>query len=388
MKKDARLALFLIALLIGMTVAVNVLQARNESDIPLDSASAKPLGAKGLRLWLDEMGYTVSTRTLVDFEPPAGTSVVLMLEPSVSVTNRELETLESWVEEGGTLFVAGDGQNIQLVASFFDVASETVFAANASVTPLHPYLQRIAQWGAPELSPNIVFEPQTDTVIPLLQIDDGLVALAIPLGEGVVLLTALDAPFANYALQDNAELALNLLTFSGGVDAGTIWFDEWHHGVRTIVNPNAIVGPNAWLRHTRPGQALIYVGLLLFVLVLWQGRRFGRSIPLQTRQIRRAPLEYVTAIANLNRRAGNRAAVLSDYKRRFKRQIGARYQIDPTQPDPDFLAALRRANGHLDVDEIGRVIQRLNEAKSEGDVVAISAEVSDWLKSAKTMRVL
>lgn len=380
MKQEARLAIFLIALLIGVTVAINVLQARNESVIPLDSASERPLGAKALRLWLDEMGYRTSTRTLTNFAPPAGTSVVLMLEPSSLITNRELETLEEWVENGGTLFVAGDGQGVVQVADYFLVDSETVFASNAAVTALHPRMQAVASWDALTLSPNIIFEPNTDDVVPLLTIDDGLVALALPLGEGIVLLSALDEPFANFGIEENAELALNLLTFSGAVDEGTIWFDEWHHGVRTLVNPDAIIGPNAWLRQTRQGQALIYAGLLLFVMLLWQGRRFGRTIPLQTRQTRRAPLEYVTAIANLNRRADNRAAVLADYKRRFKRQLGARYQIDPTQPDPDFLAALQRVNGHLDLNEIETVLQRLNGAKSEGEMVAISAEVADWLK--------
>lgn len=380
MKQEARLALFLIALLIGVTVAINVLQARNESIVPLDSASGQPSGAKALRVWLDEMGYRVSTRTLVNFAPPADAAVVLMLEPTHLVTNRELERLDEWVEDGGTLFVAGDGQNVQSVADHFRVSSETVLAINAPVTALHPRLHAVAEWDTPQLSPDIIFQPRTEDVIPLLQIEDGLVALALPQGDGMIVLSALNEPFANYAIEENAELALNLITFSGVADDGLIWFDEWHHGVRTVINPDAIIGPNAWLRQTRQGQALIYAGLLLFVMLFWQGRRFGRSIPLQPTKLRRAPLEYVSAIANLNRRAGNRSAILADYKRRFKRQLGTRYHVDPTQPDSDFLTTLRQKNAHLDVDEIGTVLQRLNTARDEGEMVAISAEVSDWLK--------
>ncbi len=380
MKKDARLALFLITLLTGVTVAINILQARSASDTPLDSASTRPLGAKAFRLWLDEMGYSTSDRTLTNFAPPIDSTIVLMLEPTVPVTNREMETLEAWIEAGGTLFVTGDGDVVRQVAGYFDVANVTVFAIDAPVTALHPRLHTLAQWDTRTLSPNIIFEPQMDEFIPLLAIEDGLVALAIPMGEGMVQLSALDAPFANYAIEENAELALNLLAFSGAIDEGTLWFDEWHHGVRTLVNPDAIIGPSAWLRQTRAGQALIYVGGLLFVMLLWQGRRFGRPIPLKTQQTRRAPLEYVTAIANLNRRADNRSAVLNEYKRRFKRQIGARYHIDPTQPDPDFLSALRRANGHLDIEEVATVLHRLTTVRDEGEMVAISAEVADWLQ--------
>jgi hypothetical protein len=96
---------------------------------------------------------------------------------------------------------------------------------------------------------------------------------------------------------------------------------------------------------------------------------------------RRAPLEYITAIANLSRRAGHRRAVLDDFRHRLKRGLGQRYRLDPTLPDDQYLRHLAGLNPNLDVAALGSLLDRLRRPQvSEGELVALSADVADWLE--------
>jgi hypothetical protein len=122
-----------------------------------------------------------------------------------------------------------------------------------------------------------------------------VVLLDYPHGQGRIVL--LSDPFivanTGIALQDNLQLAINLLSSAGGLIA----FDEFHQGRAATHNPfvNYFEGT--------PVLAICGQIVLLILLVLWtRGRRFARPVPLP-RVDRRSSLEFVASMAELQQRA-------------------------------------------------------------------------------------
>ncbi len=197
-------------------------------------------------------------------------------------------------------------------------------------------------------------------------------------GNGRVILCAATNPFSNTGLKQagNAELVLNLL--AGIPQGGLVWFDEWHHGVRS--ESIEISGPDSWLRYTPAGHSLLFAAGVVFLALLLRGQIFGRPISLARDTQRRSPLEYITAIANLNRQAGRRRHVLRQYYQQIKRHFGRRYHIDPTLPDEQFVAELSRYHPNLDQNALSVLLRRLQEMNiNEQEMIRLAGEVSDWL---------
>jgi hypothetical protein len=126
---------------------------------------------------------------------------------------------------------------------------------------------------------------------------------------------------------------------------------------------------------------LLYVAAIVFVALVLRGRRFGRPVPLPKDITRRAPLEYITAIANLGRRAGHRAAVLRQYHHWLKRGLGQRYRLNPTLPDDEYVTQLAQFNPNLDTTALRNLLARLRWGKvSESEMIQLAAETAKWLK--------
>jgi hypothetical protein len=139
-----------------------------------------------------------------------------------------------------------------------------------------------------------------------------------PYGQGRIVF--LSDPFivsnAGIKLVDNATLAVNM----AAVYDGTIAFDEYHQGYGS---------ENTFLRYFAGTPVLALLGqtlLLIFVVIWTQGRRFARPLPAAAKD-RRSKLEYVAAMADLQRstRAYDLAIenVYTQTKRDLVRLVGA-----------------------------------------------------------------
>jgi hypothetical protein len=191
-----------------------------------------------------------------------------------------------------------------------------------------------------------------------------------------VILSASPILFANAALKKDpiSTVTLNLIALTSG---GAIWFDEWHHGIQA----QSIVGPDQWLKRTPGGHALLFTVFVVFAGLLLQGRAFGRAVPMLHESKRRGPLEHVTAIANLKRKAGHRAEVLLQYHQRVKRQLGQRYRLDPSIPDAEYVNALAGLNSSIDKDELLILLKRLSRKNiSEVELIKLASEAAKWMK--------
>jgi hypothetical protein len=375
LSRDAWLALLLFAVLALFTFLAAAQETRaNLAERPFSPSSTGPQGVRALREWLTALDYTVVDLESASFAAPAAANLTLMFEPRLPVSEAEWAALDGWVEEGGTLLLAGSGLGTRLAASHYDVSlrrAETVTATLALETPLPtgPALPRPFTLTVPSY-----LETERRDAVTLVSGNGRPLAVAFPQGAGRVIVATLADAFTNRGLGEagNPALALNLLSLGGS--AGGVWFNQWHQGVR----PGAETGQD-WLRRTPVGQALLLAGLILFVAVALRGRRFGRPLSLPADRARRAPLEYITAIANLNRRAGHRTAVLQDTHDRLKRHLGHRYRLSPDLPDAEFVTQLSEYNPALDAAALRDLLRRLSQTDvGEAEMVRLVAAAARW----------
>ena len=228
----------------------------------------------------------------------------------------------------------------------------------------------------PQNERTIYFSTSRTDAVTLVSQNGRSQIITFPFGNGRVILSSLSSPFTNAGLQQpgNPELVRNL--FSG--QSGTIYFSDWHHGVRPSRN-DAITNSN-WLQQTPYGQAILFSAVTLFLFLLLRGQNFGRPVPLPQDLSRRGPLEYITAIANLSRRAGHRTAVLQDTHDRLKRRLGQRYRLSPALPDDQFVTQLKTYLPSLDEAALLHLLNRLSaQTVSEAELVQLSKEATEWM---------
>ncbi len=383
LSRDSWLAIGLLITLVLVTIAAAISQAQDKSarNLPeLSSSSSAPNGAKALQLCLDELGYAVSAQVSQEFRPPENTSLILMLEPSFTITPSEWELIDTWVGKGGTLVLAGNRWGAALAFKHFDFDLASLSEEIDTLIPQPPLQVRPALTGPVSVHTQSYLETDRGDFIAHLADGSRPVLVSFTAGEGEVILSTAPFSFSNAGLKEagNPELVLNLV---GAAQKGGVWFDEWHHGLRP--EQAQVTGPGDWLRRTPAGHSVLYVAGVIFVALLRQGRRFGRPVPLTKTITRRSPLEYITAIANLSRRAGHRQATLQAYRQKLKRDLGKRYQLNPTLPDDEYVAQLGRYDPTLDQDALRELLIRLDSSKTnESEMVQLAAQVADQLQSA------
>ncbi len=379
--RDAWLLAGLSGLLIGLTILAVISQTRELGSPPLSAGSDQPNGAHALRLWLEELGYEVAAETQEKFEIPERATIALMLRPTAPVTDSELALLEAWLRQGGVLVLAGITPTTMLIAEHFDFDLSFNPGSTAGLTGQSPLLTSPPQENEVQGDFRTSWLSQDDDFLVLLATGDSPVVVSAEVGDGLLIVSTSAFPFSNEGLREpgNGQLALNLISAGGG--PGLVYFDEWHHGLQA--GTSSISGPVDWIRQTPAGRALLYSVLVILVALALSGRAFGRPLTLPERRARRRPIEYITAVANLSRRAGHRQAVLADYRFRLKRGLGYRYRLDPRLPDDEFVNRLALVDAALDTDALSELLARLNQPQpSEAQLVQLAKEASQWIKES------
>lgn len=375
LSRDSWLAIGLVILLSVITVAAAYQQNKSQT-IPYLSTSTAPTGTLAFKLWLAELGYKPLEETPVVFQPPQDVKLILVAEPLILITDREWDVLDKWIEQGGTLILAGDGIPAAYAFDHFDFSMKYLDEQADSLTAAAPLLLSPPQTDLVPVASTLYLSSARTDFVTLLAADGHPIIVSFEQGAGRVILSATAYPFSNRGLKDDptASLALNLIALSA--QKGRAWLDDWHHGIQTT----AIVGPSQWLRRTSAGHALLFVAGVIFFALILQGRGFGRPIPLLNEIKRRGPLEHVTAVANLNRKAGHRADVLRQYHQWVKRHLGHRYRLDPSLPDEEYVAQLAKYNPALEKEKLLHLLQRLNQKNvSESEMVKLAEEASKWI---------
>ena len=375
LSRDSKLAIGILLSLVLITIFAAIQGGTEQRQPPLSSRSSAPDGALALKLWMKELQYKVDEDVLANFVPPKKASILLMLEP-LAVSEPDMQAVDDWVEAGGTLIAIGD-QSSQALMDHYQFTFSYLFDPESTPGKVTPLLSSPSAVDVKDTAVRLALHSQRDDFVVLVAQDGEPVVVSFEQGKGRVILGTIIESFSNAGLKTsgNPELVLNLLALAP--PKRTVWFDEWHHGVRSGAQ---ILGPAEFLRRTPVGRSLLFVVFAIFIAMFIQGRGFGRPVPLPQEIKRRGALEHVTGIANLSRRAAHRPAVMLHYHQQVKRKLGQRYRLDPGMEDQEYANALAGYNPALNKDELLNLLKRLKRKDvSEAEMVSLAAEASKWI---------
>jgi hypothetical protein len=376
LSRDAQLGIgIMLALLIIITFAATRQQA--EQAYPkLSTISAAPDGALALKLWVQELNYPVQEQVLESFSPPEDAAILFALEPFF-VDGAELKSVDQWVENGGTLIVIGEQYGAYSLIDHYDFSFEFLTENDAPPAATTPLLNSPALGDLTHAKARVALATERDDYVVLAAHTGKPILVSFEQGKGRVILGTIPDVFTNAGLKQagNPELVLNLLALAR--TKGTIWFDEWHHGLQGGAQ---ILGPDQFLRRTPLGHALLFALFAVFMTLFLQGRGFGRPVPLPQEIKRRGAWEHVTGVANLSRRAAHRSAVMLHYHGQIKRKLGQRYRLDPGMDDELYVHTLAGYHLTFNKDELLNLLKRLKRRNiSETEMVQLAVESAKWI---------
>ncbi|MCL5998340.1 MAG: DUF4350 domain-containing protein [Chloroflexi bacterium] len=360
------------ALLVAGAVLSLLLQVGVPDGPPLSARAYGVTGSVTLARWTEALGYEVHMVEGRPYRLPEEMRLLFVLQPNelYALAGAEQDALMSWVRAGGTLVLAvqeyvsypltrrGSAQVASgdaAVLGAFDFALSDGLSNQVSdlvtATLQQPLLTQPVVGPFRLLLPDALDAPAD--AVTLAAIDGKTILASRRVGNGRVIASSTTYPFTNEGLRDdgNARLVLNLLHLAP--QGSLVGFDEYHHGSRQ--SPSIA----AWLFSASAGQAVLLALILLAAYILWTGRRFGRVFVSPELRIRRQPSEFVLAMANLARAAGQHRATLLHYRDGLKRRLGRPYRIDPNLDDEAFVAELRAVDPGLDHRRLAQLLRDL-----------------------------
>lgn len=375
---DAWWTILLFAVLVATLLTV---QDRERPARPYDLDSGAASGLLALRLWLEEDGYDVTTTGERQFRLDDDTDLLFVHPGARPFSAADARRLQAWVEAGGTLVLVGTHNDDRELAATFGLRSAFTttqrLRAADQVLPLLPEAPAtITDTVAPEA---LVFEPDS-AAFPVLAASSKPTLAVAAIGDGTAWFLSQNYGLTNQDLRSTGQsylLPALLRTVPAG---GRIVFDTFHQVDATA--GLEFTSLQDWLYRTPTGWALLFGAAVLFGALIWQGRRLGPPLAPASETRRREAAEFVTAMANLQRRAHQRATVAVHHHHRLKTTLGARYQVAPDLADDEFVRALatsERAPTPDDLAGLRAVLAGLQNNPSEAALVRLVARGDEIL---------
>jgi hypothetical protein len=371
-------------LLLALAILLLVIPPSTERQPPLTVYSAEPGGGRGMRLWLDALGYRVTTLEGDRFTIGRDVTTILVLAPTTGIGQFEQGELERWVRQGGRLIVSADEFRTWPLLHQFGVSVRPVVGVSHAVPAapglLDPAIETVSV--GPRFQVIVGDEggdeggdeaAEAAEAVPLLVGRDAgsdgqppILAARVPIDRGELLVLTVTDALSNANLHDeaNARLALSLI---GPASRGEIAFDELHHGFGSLERRNmyALLLDRAWGRSILLGSGLV----LLFLLL--RGRRLGRSVPVFVDRGRSLG-ELVTSQASLYRAGGKRAFVAAHLARELRHDLAQSVGLPGDAPDAEIAA--RASVLGRDPTRALRVLAETGRARSDRALLALNKE--------------
>lgn len=368
--------LFAVLVMVLLTVAD---RERPPRLYDLDSGARS--GLLALRLWLEAQGYDVTTTGQRQFHLDAGTDLLFVHPGKRPFSAADAHQLQSWVEAGGTLVLIGGHDEDRELAALFGLRPEFVLEQPAraaqQVLPLLPEAPATIT-DTVALEP-LSFELHSPAFAALTADSQPTLALAA-VGAGAVWFLSADYALTNEDLRISAQSYLLPALLRTVPNGGRIAFDTYHQVDPTVGLEFTSV--QDWLYRTPAGWAVLLGAGVLFGALVWQGRRLGPPLAPAAENRRRAAAEFVTAMANLQRRAQQRAEVATHHHQRLKMAVAMRYHLAPDLADGEFLRALAASDHPPAPDnlaELRAVLAGLHDSPGEAALVRLVARGDEIL---------
>ena len=405
--------ILLAVLLMGLNAASYVQKDKagdNEIFPNRSTFNSGATGTQALYTLLSETGRPVSRWQLPPDSLAAANnrpSVFVMIGPlKREVTDNERTLLLRWISEGGTLVVVdrkpqedlltttsnwriwfSDNPAVDLMAADPSDQKQMTSGADAAkfvqpsfygrgVNAVQP--SRFASWisferhaesekafgigsPAPTPSPNDneddsetdVYRPTFNAPVVHMTSGEKNLLVDVPYGSGTIVY--LTDPYivsnAGIGIVDNAQLATNILTAADG----PIVFDEYHHGYGA--NNNRFI---EYFEGTPVISIFLQCALVIAAVFYSQSRRFARPLPDEGSD-RLSKLEYVSAMADMQRRLKAYDLALeniyTDFRRRCSRTLG----VDNTTTSRTELARLIAGRVGRSANEVEQIMYKCED---------------------------
>ncbi|MGH8912653.1 MAG: DUF4350 domain-containing protein [Acidimicrobiia bacterium] len=317
--------------LLGMLVAINVVVFVANS-FTSGGAVAGPDGSSFVTTragsaaaagMLERLGVDVTqSRLPLDEVGLADQAALVVIDVGgADYTASELHAIESFLETGGTVVVAGSAA---MVDRLLPDASTWRSEGATRARPVEPLLDPNAFDGV-VLSGFGNFDV-SDADTPILVADTGaVVGVARQVGDGFFAWVADSHPFHNAGIGvgDSAVAVMTLLD-----PDGVVVFDEFRHGFRQDAGLWQVIPANWKLM-------LVLVGIVGILGMIAYGRRFGPPHDLQ-RRLPPGREAYLEAVAGMMTRAGSTGDAVEVIRAEARARLEAR---SPAGSDPAASAA-------------------------------------------------
>lgn len=376
-----------IILLFGVFLVAAVLSTPPPEPIPYDLDGAHARGLLGLRLWLEELGYSVQRIDGLRFTPPDEATLIFVYPNQLAYSTEEAAALRAWVAAGNTAVIVGPDEEDRALIETFGVrlAGENVFESTLAQTqPLIPdgAAEYEREWFMPAALLDLSDAPQA---VPVLTVDDrGAVAAVQRVSSGTVWHLAPGVDLTNGGLQGAQQGDLLPAILRVVPEGAVAAFDTYHlFGLSRVGEQIATL--QDWLYRTPGGWATLFAALAGGLYLVLQGRRLGPPLVTVEQTRGRQAAEFVEAMANLHRRAREQTDLVRHQQRRLKFGLARRCTVSPDLPDELFLDALAHGDPPLPEAQqaaVREILHGLALRPGERQLVQLAAAIDDLLQSA------
>ncbi|HWX54196.1 MAG TPA: DUF4350 domain-containing protein [Verrucomicrobiae bacterium] len=337
-KSDRRLLFWtgLIVLVIIVVLAWKAQSQDQDSGIP-SSYSAQSHGAKAAFLLLQETGYNAERweRPPRDLAVDSGPAVLVLADPTDFPSPEERRDLERFVRSGGRILATGS------FVSFFlpDAKTEREPLPSPEYLEFEPRnLTSLTRAGKIQMSPAAHWDSTAVKYLVHYSDGDRPVVVSYKVGRGEVIWWASSIPLNNAGIAKSGNLGLLLNSVGNPKDVHVLW-DEYFHGYRRTLG--------SYMGEPPVLYGLVQCGIVLLALLFTHSRRNG-PIRAWNEPTRLSPLEFVTTLGNLYRRAHAVQTALDVPYARFRsqtiRQLGLRADVSAG----DLARSIRSRLGYKD----------------------------------------
>ena len=325
--------------------------------------------------------------TKIDAAQPARLDrldVLFLWDLRHELDKQEIEEIHQFVEEGGTLIVAGDHESLESL--LLDYSLEMRTASNSleisNRIPIEPIFPDRPVNEVHSGTDNAIQSSERE-VVPLYGQGEDYSMVTFSEGEGRVLFSSCPDIFSWSGLQDNgnATFLYNLMTtFPHRARVGLA--EEYYYAAGS-----ASADPLMHLLFkTAGGLGVVYIGVIVFLFLILRGRRFGKPLAVEETH-RRVSSEYVHAMTALYQKGDTRRAILKQIRDTFRSDLAARWHISPNLEITNFVDEIARRKP-IDTEELQTLLAELEPRSeiSEARLLSLAKQVEAYCDRAKIGR--
>jgi hypothetical protein len=349
-RSDRRLLIWAGAFMFLIVIALTFLSQDEEESGITTTYSAQRSGAKAAFLLLQQSGYKVRRWEQSPSDLPADPAhtVLVLASPFRAPTRDEKNALQTYVDRGGKILATGRSASIYLPQA----ETENELVPSPVAKEYQPQLLTpLTRGGAIQMSPGAYWKGPATSSLAHYADGDRPIVVSYKAGLGEVIWWGASTPLTNAAIAKSGNMAL-LLNSLGVPGEAEIYWDEYFHGeqsslIRYVGDPPLKFG-------------LLQTLLVFLALIFTFSRRNGPIHPLP-QPSRLSPLEFVSTLGKLYRRANAVHSALAIPYARFRAQAARQLGINQDVTAADLARALKNRLRYKD-DSLAELLQRIEKA--------------------------